>query len=406
MIQLSPRGQAIYQLLTLAVLLALVYALSLSLSASYALPSSPLANIVSQTTVDAIMQRAFWLALLTGMLATGALLAGEGLSARSARWLSRGWRFLALGGLLASPVVSELALSLVFSLAALLAAQTLHRNGSDRPGRNLWIVWRLSLLLLAIGLPLPALTNGAAAAAARAFQLHIAGGLAALSMAYWLFGRFSRVELAWAHNSLRICTLLLLLGGGLITVGPLRMPAPVAMAAAPLVLLCEVIVASHWYRALSHRDDCATLAPHWLALATLFLVISGGIAGPPSIQPGLQEAMRGTDLPAAHDWLAGCLPLFALLALVNQTASDLRGDNRRVTGYVPFWLLGFGAALASLCQAGRGLLQVYLRAEASAELLLPLSVLWMICLFSFAAGMLVYALGYAARLPKIRVLEN
>ena len=352
MIQLSPRGRAIYQLLTLTVLLTLVYALCLPLSASYALPDSPLAAVVAWQSVDALMRGAYWLALLTGMLTTGLLL---------------------------------------------------HPARASGARSSLWTVWRVGMLLLAIALPLPALAMGETVAAARAFQLHVAGGLSALVMAYWLFGRISRVERDWAEASLRICALLLLLGGGIVAVGRLILPAPLSAAAAPLVLLCAVTVASHWYRALSHRHAVATLSPHWLALSTL-LVVSGGIVGALSIQPGVQAAMRGTDLLAAQDWLARCLPLFALLALVNQTASELRGDNRRVTGYAPVWLLGFGAALASVCLAGRGLLQVYL--DADAALLLPLTALWLLCLLAFAAGMLVYALGYAARLPKICVIDD
>ena len=403
MIQLSPRGQAVYRLLSLTVGLVALYGVCVLLGASYALPGNPLAELVAESTIRALANRAFDLALLSGLVAAGMLMAGNALSSRRAGWLSRGWIALALGSVLAVPLASQLALSIALAIGTLLAA--LLPKPADLPGRGIQRVWRLGMLLAALSLTLPHLIDSALVAALRAFQLQVAFAFALLSIVYWLFACFSCVEPGWARDSLRTCSVLLLLGGGLVCAGRLGLSGPIAMAAGALVFLCFVIIASHWVRAISHRDENATLSPHWLALATLLWLVNG-MLGALSIQPGIQAAMRGGELMAAQDWLAGCGLLCASLALVNQAASDLRGDNRRITGYIPFWLCGFGAALAAIFQAGRGLLQHYLRADATAELLLPLSALWMGCLLAFTAGLLIYALGYLARKPRIRVLAD
>ncbi|MCY4145154.1 MAG: hypothetical protein OXE95_00265 [Chloroflexi bacterium] len=403
MIQLSPRGEAVYRLLTLLVGLAALYGLGALLTASYALPGKPLAKHVDEAVIRALTNRAFDLTLLSGLVAAGLLMAGGALSPRGSRWLSRGWIGLALGSLLATPFASELSLSLSLSFGVLLVALLPKSTGPAE--RDIQRLWRLGLLLAALSLPLPHLLDSAPAAALRAVQLQVAFALAMLSVVYWLFGCFSRVEPGWALDSLRICSLLLLLGGGFLSAGRLGLSAAAALAAGALVLPCFVIIAAHWARAISHRDANATLSPHWLALATLLWLVNG-LLGALSIQPGIQAAMRGSELMAAQDWLVGCGLLCVPLALVNQAASDLRGDNRRITGYIPFWLCGFGAALATIVQAGRGLLQHYLRLDATAELLLPLSALWMLCLLAFTAGLQIYALGYLARLPRIHVLAS
>ena len=403
MIQLSPRGGAVYRLLSLLVGLIALYGLGALLEASYALPGNPLAEHAAESTIRALTNRAFDLALLSGLVAVGLLMAGGAMSSRGSRWLSRGWIALALGSLLATPLVDELMLAIALSIGVLLVALLPKPAGLAEQG--IQRVWRLGLLLAALSLPLPHLFDSAPAAVFRAVQLQVAFAFAMLSIVYWLFGGFSLVKLDWARDSLRTCSILLLLGGGLVCVGRLGLSASIALVAGPMALLCFLIIAAHWVRAISRRNENATLSPHWLALSTLLLLVNG-LLGALSIQPGIQAAMRGNELMAAQDWLAGCGLLCVVLALGNQAASDLRGDNRRITGYIPFWLCGFGATLAAIFQAGRGLLQHYLHAAATDELLLPMSALWLVCLLAFMAGLSIYALGYLARLPRIRILAD
>ena len=94
-----------------------------------------------------------------------------------------------------------------------------------------------------------------------------------------------------------------------------------------------------------------------------------------------------------------------MLAFVNESASSLRGDNRRVTGFVPLWLIALwrraGGHRVGAC---RGVVQIYLRdvaaldASAMPALLLPLTIVWLICLLAvicwdrdLRAGILVEA---------------
>ena len=330
MIRLSRRGAAIYALLSLATLMALIFALGVFLSA-----------LVENPQVKSLANLAFELALLASFAAVGMSLSGE--------------------------------------------------KGEIRG------MWRVGMALAVVSLPLSHITDSA-----RAFQLHVAFALPALCCVYWLFSRFSRMDAKWSRDSLRTCATLQIISGGTIALGQVGIPQPLAAIAAPLVLLAQIIIASHWHKALCNRDANATLSPHWLALATLLLVVNG-IIGALSVQPGIQAAMRGADMARAQDWLAGMALLCVALAVVNQSASELRGDNRRVTGYMAFWLVGFGGILAAVCQMGLGILQHYLGANATSEILMPMTALWTGCLGIFAAGMAIYALGFLARLPRIHI---
>ena len=122
---------------------------------------------------------------------------------------------------------------------------------------------------------------------------------------FWLMRRYSRVEADWAADGLRIVALLVFLAGGLISLGRLGLPALVSLGATPLIPLCFIILAGHSYRALSSRNENASLAPHYIAAATLFWLVGGGFLGALSIQPAINAAMGGTDLSRAQDWLAG-----------------------------------------------------------------------------------------------------
>ena len=208
-------------------------------------------------------------------------------------------------------------------------------------------MWRVGMALAVVSLPLSQFTDSA-----RAFQLHVAFALPALCCVYWLFSRFSRMDAKWSRDSLRICATLFVISGGVIAFGRVGIPQPLAAIAAPLVLLAQIIIASHWHKAIANRDANATLSPHWLALATLLLVVNG-IIGALSIQPGVQAAMRGADMARAQDWAGGPWRCYAwrLRWSIRRRAS-CAGDNRRVTGYMAFWLVGFGGILAAVCQMG------------------------------------------------------
>ena len=128
----------------------------------------------------------------------------------------------------------------------------------------------IAISLLATYLTAPPLID-----ATEAFRLQIACATAALSLYFWLMKRYSTLTLDWIHDGLRIVFVLVVVAGGIISLGHLRLPPLISLSAAPLVALAYMILASHGYRALSSRNENASLAPHWLALATLFWLFGG-----------------------------------------------------------------------------------------------------------------------------------
>ena len=401
MIQLSPRGALVYQLLNLTVALLLLYAAFTSLSALDQLPAQPLGGWGAR--LGALEQQAFKSLLLTGFLAAGLLMAEDGprSSALGRIWLACVASTLALSGFgQTAPADGLIALVL---LAALVWSLRL------RPPSTFLRCWRIGMLLIALSLAADALNDPRFSEVNAVFQIQVAFALCSLSVVFWLIPRYSRLDRDWAQDSLRICGLLVFLGGGLISLGRLILPAGISLAAAPLIALAYILLASHSARALRNRDENATLAPHWIALATIFWLVGGGFLGALSIQPGIAQAMRNTDLAAAQQWLGGWVGLAVALGFVNEAAASLRGDNLRVTGYAPVWLIGFGVGLSSILQASRGVLQVYLpdlAPTAELDLLLPLTLVWLICLLAVAAGMALYAIGYWLRRPRIRVVAD
>ncbi len=408
-IRLSPRGKTIYQLLSLIVALLPLYAAGFIASALYQLSNQPLVGLVEAGVIERVTGHAFQLLILSGLVSAGLMMAGDGISVSSVIWLRRLWTGLVIVSVAASPLVVGAALDLAAAIALLLLLAASYRLGS----RSVYLrAWQFGLLLIAVSLVAAQLFDGRALEALRSFLLQVAYPIAGLSVMFWLMRRYSRVEADWAADGLRIVTLLVFLAGGLISLGRLGLPALVSLGATPLIPLCFISLAGHSYRALSSRNENASLARHWIAAATLLWLVGGGFLGALSVQPAINLAMRGTDLAQAQDWLAGWVSLAIVLAFVNESASSLRGGNRRVTGYVPLWLIIFGVALASILLACRGLVQIYLRdvaavdASAMPELLLPLTVVWIVCLLAVAAGVVTYALGFWLRRPRIVVVES
>ena len=409
MIQLSPRGNATYQLLSVIVALLLLYGAGLVASATVQLPSFPYVDQLESGGIERVTQRVFRLTILSGLVTAGIMMAGEALSVQRVLWLRRIWTALVAVSVVLSPFALDGALDLAVALALLILLAASFADGE--PSASLR-VWQIGLLLVAISLPAEHLLEGRAVEAMRAFQIQVAYPVAGLSVMFWLMRRYSNVADQWAEDGLLIVALLVFLAGSLISLGRLGLPPVVSLAATALIPLCYIILAGHSYRALSSRNENASLAPHWIAVATLFWLVGGGFLGALSIQAAISEAMRGTDLVAAQDWLARWVLLAIVLAFVNESASSLRGDNRRVTGFVPLWLIAFGAGLASIVQACGGIVQIYLRDVAAVgpsaltELLLPLTIVWIICLLAVAAGIVTYALGFWLRRPVIRVVKG
>ncbi len=409
MIQLSPRGQAVYQLLSLVVALLLLFGVGFLAAATDLLPTRPLDDLLDSARVESFTERVFQLAILSAYVSGGIMMAGAGMSRRSALWLRRIWTALAIVSVILGPFDFDLALDLALALALLYTLAASQRNVE---ASVFFRLWQSGLALIVVSILAPHPLEDRALEAMGAFRLQVAFPIAGLSLMFWLMRRYSLVEEDWARDGARIVALLVFLGGSLISLGRLGLPPVASLGATALIPLCYIILAGHSYRALSSRNENASLAPHWVAAATFFWLVGGGFLGALSIQPGISEAMRGTDLAAAQDWLAGWVNLAIALAFVNESASSLRGDNRRVTGFTPLWLITFGAGLATILLTCRGVAQITLRDVAAVEeaaqaaLLLPLTTVWIVCLLAVAAGIVIYALGFWLRRSPVRVVES
>ena len=407
MIQLSPRGKSIYQFLNLTVVLLLLYAVGFTLAAFAQLPAAPL-DAAQSAAIQAFSRQIFKLFCLTGFITAGLMQAGESLNHWQAGRALRAWSVLAA----LAAILSLFNLGPQSdSLTALALLLILFSSGRAVPASCFMRVWQLSLLLIALSLPAVHIAFDALGAALLTFQRQTAFALGALSIAFWLIPRYSVLDREWTRERLPVAALLLCLGGSLLSLVRLNLPPLFGLGAAPLILLCYIIVASHLARSLRERNANASLAPHWVALAALCWLAGAGILGPLLGQNGINAALASTEIRAAQAWLADWTIAAVVLAFVNETATSLRGDNRRVTGYAPLWLIAFGVGAAFISELCRGVAQYYLRhfgADArlsEAELLLPITAVWLICLLVVAAGIVAYALGYFARRPAIRVVE-
>jgi nitric oxide reductase subunit B len=229
--------------------------------------------------------------------------------------------------------------------------------------------------------------------------------LAAVALVFWLMHRFSSITPVWADMSLYTVAGLLALAGALVTLTTLSPDSPLLGGASAIVIaLLYLIFASHSYRALSDRNATNTLAAHWTALGVLLLLL-GGVLG------GLQAPVRlwtaGTRLSDLQPTLALLAVVAIILGVVNQAAAEMRGDNRRVTGLAPFWLVAFGVIGGGLALAGAGLVQVYLERILSIgyldtqALLEPLHALWVGGQGLFALGVGWYTLVFWLRRPRL-----
>ncbi len=404
MIRLSLRGKIQYQFLSLIVLLLLLTSVGFLLEALFQLPGNPLAPHFDAEAVNRFGARCLSLTLATGLAAAGLSMASDSLTTRRLQVFQRAWTALIIVTLIASPFVG---LSLLDALSALglLALLALTYNAVSAFMR----VWQAGLLLVCASSLAKLFASAPWDRVLELFHLHVAYSIAALSVAFWLMTRFSAVERDWAQAGLKIVAVLIFLAGSLISIAPLGLPPVISISASPLVVLCYTILSGHAYRALSLRDNDMSLAPHWTAVSTLFWLAAGGFLGALSLQAGLNQALQDTALQAAQDWIMSWALLAHLCAYLNSVATELRGGNRRVTGYAPFWLIAFGAALSTIVQGCRGVVEIYLRdsfaldRDSALELTAPLTQIWIICLLGLAIGIMIFALGFWARRPKIQV---
>ena len=401
MIRLSLHGKMMYEMLNQTVLLLLLYAVGFLLAALFQHPAHPLSPL-AEAPIRAFTAAILKLTILTGFVTAGIAMQSSRPPLKLLMTLRRTWTGLVIVTALLSPF--EVSWLLDGAMIVLLLAW-LGLSLTGRPSAFVR-VWQVGILLTALSLAAGHLAGREWAAVIDRFQLHVAYGLCGVSIFFWLMTRWSRASSEWARDGVRIAAVSLVAAGSLISLAPTGLPAIVIGIATLLIPLCHLILAGHSCRVLRERGADASLSPHWMALAALYWLIGGGLLG-------ILGLYLGADghLADAQQGLIGWVMLAIVLGFVNASAAELRGDNRRVTGYVPFWLIAFGVGLATVAQICRGAVELYLRevfaldAASIAGLLLPLTLIWLICLLAAAMGILIYALGFWARRPQILAVE-
>jgi nitric oxide reductase subunit B len=307
------------------------------------------------------------------------------------------------------PISLDLLLIAILILLVFAAAASLPKWS---PIPSVWLVGLLVVIVaVALSLFMDDFKIGAISLALREY---IGFGLLSVSVMFWLAHRFSNITLTWAGMGAYSV-------GGFVTIAGmfLMLPTLYTLDAPDYVTsigawgviaipICCAIFASHLYRALSDRNQAATLAPQWVALSLILFLLGAGFLGAINALPGVHAYIAGTRLADLQRTLILLSYVAVGLGAANQVASELRGlqagrENRRVTGFVPFWLVAFGAIIAAIALAAAGIVQVYLERLLSIgyletqTLIIPLYTVWVIGLVSVALGVAIYAFAFWAR---------
>lgn len=428
---MTPTQHTAYRLFAQTVILLLLYGVVALLGAVQFVDYSFLARVFPYHHLGAMSHVLLHLAIFSGLLGGGVYIVSAERADGSLknepllRLASTGWTMLlalsVLAGMLGlldagryrleMPVLLDLLLLVTAGWFVTVTAQSVER-WSAIP--TVWTAgMTISLICAAVGLFVPAdvMQENILRALVVGINLHVGWVLAAVALGFWLMHRFSNITPGWAEDGLYVTAGLLALAGLLVSLSPLytlgisdllRTVGSLGVLVIPLAL---VIFAAHSYRALSDRNPTRTLAAHWFALALVLLMLGMGIMGAVNALPGVNRWTQGTRLSDLQYMLTALAVAAILLGVINQAAAELRAENRRVTGLLPFWLVSFGGIGGGLALAGAGLAQVYLERIFSVGYLdvqrelAPLYQAWIGGLVLMLAGLLVYALGFRARRP-------
>lgn len=401
MIQLSLSGKIHYQMLNqIVVLLVLTVGLML-LSAMQTLPH---VSIFPAQVLEKMSSRLLHLTLLTGIITAGLIMRSATTRwIRTEQWLYRLWGVLIFATLLFSGFQFGWLLD-VLTAALLLVYLLITHDETPSPYLR---VWEIGMMLIIGSLFAKVVVVGQLATILTLFQTHVAYAICGVSITFWLMTRWSHVRAEWARDGVMIVATLIGVAGLLISFAPIGYPAWLGGIVAGIVPIPYMILAGHSYRALKDRNHNQSLSPHWIGIAVLFWLAGGGFLGMISTQAGIQRWMTDTALVSAQLGLMNWGILTIILSLVNNTAAELRGENRRVTGYMPLWMIAFGSGFAFIVQACLGVLQIYLGGLMSLDsntvdgLLIPLHMIWILCLIAVVIGITIYALGFWVRRPTI-----
>jgi len=418
--------QISFGFLAQAVALLMLYTAVTLLGAAKFVSSDPLAVSLPYQHVGAFANVLLHLSVMSGLLGGGVyVLAGQGM--RDDALLSYSFRlwsvililafFAGLLGLLEGRNLLELPppLDIAQIVAILLILAGMVRSQARwTPFVQVWMVgMALGVVCTIIGL-IPTtdyLADRTLRALAVGLNVNVAYVLAALALGYWLMHRFSDVPQGWADSSLYTAAGVLALAGvlvslsGFYTLGVPEWAITLGNIGAVAVPILYLIVAAHTYKALSSRNPTVTLAAHWYALGLLLLLIGAGLLGGLQVAPGIQQWTAGTRLSDLQLTLTALAAIAIVLGVVNQVTAEMRGQNRRVMGLTPFWLVAFGIVGGGLALGGAGLVQTYLERVAgigyleTQTLIVPLYALWLGGWLAAALGIGIYAFTFWVRRP-------
>lgn len=314
-----------------------------------------------------------------------------------------------LGGrnLLELPLILN-GLLIIGSLSVLLAIAPSIRV----PLVQLWALGLvLAIIAILIGLLPPGdyLQDRGLRALAVGLQMNLAYPLMALTLGYWLMHRFSDLTPAWLENDIYIAAGLVLLAGVCLTFARMQAAADwvisVGNLATVLAPLFYLLVIARCYPALTQRNGTHTLAAHWFTLSILLFFLAFGLVAAAQLAPAIRPYTLGTRLADLQSTLTSLAAVVMSLGVVNQAAAELRGQNWRVTGLTPFWLVSVGILGGGLALAGAGVVQVYLERLLSIgyldtqALLVPLYIGWIMGMIAMLLGIVLYALGFWSHRP-------
>ncbi|GIL13394.1 MAG: hypothetical protein BroJett038_21140 [Chloroflexota bacterium] len=425
---MRPTQKIAYAFFAQTVLLVMLYAAAALLGAvKFLSPADPLALALPYHQIGGLTNVLLLLAGLTGLLGGGLYAAGEGDRAVNEMLLGYAFRLwtallilaVAAGllGLLEGRHLLELP-PVLDALQIVTLALVLVAVGSRAPRTPVIQVWMIGLGLSVVGTIIGLLPPGdyrqdrALRVLSTGLTLNIAHPLMAAAVGFWLMRRFSNVTEEWADTGVYSVAGMVTLAGALVSLTPLVAlgeTAPVlgniAVFAVPVLY---AIFAAHAYRALADRSHSRTLSAHWFALALALFLLGMGLLGALQAAPGVGVWTLGTRLTDLQITLTALAPAAMSLGAANQAAAELRGQNRRVTGLTPFWLVSFGLIGGALALGAAGVAQAlterrlglgYLDVQALVE---PLYALWVVGLLLVALGAAIYALTFWLRRPEIR----
>ncbi|MBA3868819.1 MAG: hypothetical protein H0X30_06670 [Anaerolineae bacterium] len=414
--------KTIFRFFQQTVLLLILYVIaSLVAGVKFLSADDPLLTVLPYNQAGALANVLLNLTVLTGLIGGGLYLADQWrINTVALRLAGIVWTILlilavlaGLFGLLVGRNLLELPLVLnVVLVVGLLLVLATVLTSIRVPMVRLWTIGLLLVIVsILIGL-LPAgdyLQDRGLRALAVGLQMNIAYPLMALTLGYWLMHRFSDLTPAWLEQDIYIAAGLVLLAGMCLTFARVQDAADwvttIGKFATVLAPLLYLLVIARCYPALTQRNGTHTLAAHWFTLSLLLFFLAFGLVAAVQLAPAIRPYTLGTRLTDLQSTLTLLAAVVMSLGVVNQAAAEMRGQNWRVTGLTPFWLVSVGILGGGLALAAAGIVQVYLERLLSIgyldtqALIVPLYIGWVMGLIMLLLGIVLYALGFWSHRP-------